>query len=60
MPNTDTVPEGAVELRAKFDAMKRKYLGDRRYWYLNLIGKAPERKEKGTLKCAEWQDTLVC
>jgi hypothetical protein len=31
----------------KFAEVKKKHLGDRQYWYLNLIGRDPERKESG-------------
>ncbi|EXJ86487.1 hypothetical protein A1O3_03438 [Capronia epimyces CBS 606.96] len=46
----DPLPEGAVEYQAKFDQVKKKYLGDRHYWYLNLIGRAPGRSDKGAIR----------
>ncbi|KIW96690.1 uncharacterized protein Z519_02081 [Cladophialophora bantiana CBS 173.52] len=44
------ISEGAAEYRQKFDALKKKYLGDRTYWYLNLIARAPTRLEKGAIR----------
>ncbi|KIX95940.1 uncharacterized protein Z520_08195 [Fonsecaea multimorphosa CBS 102226] len=38
--------EGAAEYRRKFDALKKKYMGERTYWYLNLIARSPARLEK--------------
>ncbi|OCT54501.1 hypothetical protein CLCR_00919 [Cladophialophora carrionii] len=44
------VSEGAAEYREKFDALKKKYMGDRPYWYLNLIGRSPSGQEKGAIR----------
>ncbi|EXJ80278.1 hypothetical protein A1O1_08420 [Capronia coronata CBS 617.96] len=49
-PSDTPIPEGAVEYREKFGQIKKKYLGDRLYWYLNLIGRAPGRTEKGAIR----------
>ncbi|EXJ63615.1 uncharacterized protein A1O5_11376 [Cladophialophora psammophila CBS 110553] len=48
--NASPISEGAAEYRQKFDALKKKYLGDRTYWYLNLIARAPTRLEKGMVR----------
>ncbi|KAL2414150.1 hypothetical protein ABEF95_004986 [Exophiala dermatitidis] len=45
-----TISEGAAEYTEKFEAMKKKYLGDQPYWYLNLIGRAPGRSEKSAIR----------
>jgi hypothetical protein len=46
-PTTTVIPEGVVEYQEKTKALKKKYIGDRRYWYLNLIGRHPDRLDKG-------------
>jgi hypothetical protein len=46
-PNNPDTPPGIIEYREKFDAMKHEFLGDRPYWYLNLIGRDPRRTDKG-------------
>ena len=38
---------GAAEYFQKFTAMKKEILGTQHYWYLNLIARDPERREKG-------------
>ncbi|OAP62385.1 hypothetical protein AYL99_04588 [Fonsecaea erecta] len=48
--NSAAASPGAVEYRTKFDALKKKYLGDRAYWYLNLIARSPTRSEKGAIR----------
>ncbi|OQU97070.1 hypothetical protein CLAIMM_03072 [Cladophialophora immunda] len=48
--NSAAISEGAVEYRRKFDALKKKHLGDRTYWYLNLIARSPSRLEKGAIR----------
>ncbi|KAJ9606407.1 hypothetical protein H2200_009368 [Cladophialophora chaetospira] len=42
-----TISEGAAEYREKVNALIKKYLSDRPYWYLNLIGRSPSRQDKG-------------
>ncbi|KIW54536.1 hypothetical protein, variant [Exophiala xenobiotica] len=45
-PNT-TEPDGVDEYATSVDRLKKKYLGDRLHWSLNLIGRAPDRPDKG-------------
>lgn len=37
------------EYRERFGAVKAQHLQGRKYWYLNLIGRHPERTEPGEL-----------
>ena len=46
-PDRNTAAEVMVEYHDKFSAIKKKYLGDRQYWYLNLLGRHPDRNEPG-------------
>ncbi|KAI1609316.1 hypothetical protein EDD37DRAFT_612873 [Exophiala viscosa] len=43
-------PEGSVEYRRKVDELRKKHLGDRPHWNLNLIGRAPDRQDKGAVR----------
>jgi hypothetical protein len=45
--NRDELPAPIIEYFDKFERVKEQYLGKRRYWYLNLIGRHPERREPG-------------
>lgn len=35
------------EYRDRFAEVKKEYMQDRQYWYLNLIGRHPDRTEPG-------------
>ncbi|OJI97620.1 hypothetical protein ASPVEDRAFT_37039 [Aspergillus versicolor CBS 583.65] len=39
-----------LEYREKFSQVKKEHLQDRDYWYLNLIGRHPERTEPGVVR----------
>ncbi|KIV88030.1 hypothetical protein, variant [Exophiala mesophila] len=49
-PPYTTTHRGILEYRDKFDALKAKTLGDRSYWYLNLIARSPSRADKGAIR----------
>lgn len=38
------------EYRDRFDEVKKVYMQDRQYWYLNLIGRHPDRTDPGSSK----------
>lgn len=44
-PSTLAAP--MVEYREKYGEAKKRHLGDRKHWYLNLVGRSPERRERG-------------
>ncbi|TVY80743.1 Uncharacterized protein LSUE1_G002553 [Lachnellula suecica] len=39
-----------VEYFQKFSEAKKRHLRDRDYWYLNLLGRHPERKDPGAIR----------
>ncbi|KAK4943429.1 hypothetical protein LTR10_016920 [Elasticomyces elasticus] len=43
-------PEGSVEYRKKVDELRKKHLGDKPHWNLNLIGRAPDRLDRGAVR----------
>lgn len=49
LPDLSTVSALAREYWEKFGVLKKKHMGDREYWYLNLIGRDPKRNDKGEL-----------
>jgi hypothetical protein len=47
-PPPRTSPDSPLnEYFQKFARAKKRHLGDRQYWYLNLIGRHPDRTEPG-------------
>ncbi|RDW94652.1 hypothetical protein BP5796_00415 [Coleophoma crateriformis] len=42
-----TSPAPLLEYFDSFEAIKEKYLHGRKYWYLNLIARDPQKREKG-------------
>ncbi|KAF8853230.1 hypothetical protein BDZ45DRAFT_629291 [Acephala macrosclerotiorum] len=49
-PDLSTLPAPLVEYKQKYAEVKKRYLGDRSHWYLNLLGRHPERKEAGAIR----------
>lgn len=49
-----TATEGVFEYTTKVKQFKKKHLGDRLHWNLNLIGRMPDRSDKGTSRAALW------
>lgn len=47
LPASADDDEGVVEYRAMAGKAKKEFLGDRKYWYLNMIARNPERKDPG-------------
>jgi hypothetical protein len=43
----DELPALIIEYVHKFENVKKHYLGERQYWYLNIIGRDPNRSELG-------------
>jgi hypothetical protein len=50
LPDLSTVSALIREYWEKFAVLKKKHMGDREYWYLNLIGRDPKRNDKGELR----------
>ena len=46
-PDLNALSAPLVEFFRKFSEVKKLHLGDRDYWYLNLLGRHPERQEPG-------------
>jgi len=49
-PDRNTTIEVINEYYDRFSEVKKKHLGGRKYWYLNLIGRDPSRTEPGLSK----------
>ncbi|CZR67880.1 uncharacterized protein PAC_17779 [Phialocephala subalpina] len=49
-PDLSTLPAPLVEYKQKYTAAKKRHLGDRSHWYLNLLGRHPERQEPGAIR----------
>ncbi|KAF5014254.1 hypothetical protein F66182_14827, partial [Fusarium sp. NRRL 66182] len=50
LPASANDDERLVEYRAMAGKAKKEYLGDRKYWYLNMIARHPERKDPGVIR----------
>ncbi|KUL82165.1 hypothetical protein ZTR_09555 [Talaromyces verruculosus] len=50
LPASADDDEGVVEYRAMAGKAKKEFLGDRKYWYLNMIARHPERKDPGVVR----------
>ncbi|KIW11612.1 hypothetical protein PV08_10914 [Exophiala spinifera] len=45
-----TATEGVFEYTTKVKQAKKKHLGDRLHWNLNLIGRMPDRSDRGAIR----------
>lgn len=45
--NLATLSAPLAEYREKFSAVKERHLRGRQYWYLNLLGRDPNRNDPG-------------
>lgn len=43
----NSLPAPMLELYDVFGKAKKRWLGDRKYWYLNIIVRNPERSDRG-------------
>lgn len=51
IPASSALDPRFQEYRERFAEVKKEYMQDRQYWYLNLIGRHPDRTEPG------WSET---
>ncbi|KAI9928466.1 hypothetical protein ASPWEDRAFT_170538 [Aspergillus wentii DTO 134E9] len=50
MPSNGPISPQLKEFREIFGAEKKRHLQGEKYWYLNIIGRHPERTEKGVIR----------
>jgi hypothetical protein len=55
MPESPDVAPRMAEYREVFERMKKEHLRGRKYWYLNNLGRHPQRHEPGmfNIECRE-------
>jgi hypothetical protein len=54
LPASADDDERVVEYREMAGKAKKDFLGDRKYWYLNIIARHPERKDPGKMLILRW------